>query len=269
MTTKSSGYRDQFRAEPGKKIDLSKIHTDDKGGFGDKAAVAKRVDQCREQMRDLQIRLFAERERAVLVCLQGMDSAGKDSVINHVFSAINLMGCEVTSFKPPSELERAHDFLWRHHRATPARGMVGLHNRSHYEAVVIERVEKIVDTATCKRRFDAINNFERMLSEEGTTVVKFFLHISKDEQADRFKARRDDPMKRWKMTPADTAQREKWDENMAAYADAIAHTSTATAPWYIVPSNHKWFRDLVISEIMRETLESLKILLPSRPGNAK
>ena len=269
MTVAAFKYRDRFRAVPLKKIDLSKIESGEKGGFDGKKDVANRVDECRNQMRDLQIRLFAEHKRAVLVCLQGMDSAGKDSVINHVFSAINLMGCEVTSFKTPSELERTHDFLWRHHKATPARGMVGLHNRSHYEAVVIERVKKIIDSATGKKRFDAINDFECMLSEEGTTVVKFFLHISKDEQAARFKARLDDPMKRWKMTPADNEQRAHWDANMSAYADAITHTSTALAPWYVVPSNHKWYRDLVVCEVMCETLESLKLPLPPQPGNAK
>ena len=137
-----------------------------------------------------------------------------------------------------------------------------MHNRSHYEAVVIERVEKIIDSATRKKRFDAINDFERMLSEDGTTVLKFFLHISKDEQAARFKARLNDPLKRWKMTPADEAQRAHWDDNIAAYADAIAHTSTAVAPWYIVPSNHKWYRDLVVCEVMCETLESLAIPEP-------
>ena len=262
MTGAAFEYRDRFRAVSRKKIDLSKIEPAEKGGFDGKKDVAKRVDECRNQMRDLQIRLFAEHKRAVLVCLQGMDSAGKDSVINHVFSAINLMGCQVTSFKTPSERELAHDFLWRHHRATPSRGMVGLHNRSHYEAVVIERVKKIIDSATRKKRFDAINNFERMLSEDGTTVLKFFLHISKDEQAARFKARLDDPLKRWKMTPADEEQRAHWDDNIAAYADAIAHTSTAVAPWYIVPSNHKWYRDLVVCEVMCETLESLAIPEP-------
>ena len=213
-------------------------------------------------MRSLQAALYAERKRAVLVCLQGMDGAGKDSVINNVFSAINPMGCRVTSFKAPTELERAHDFLWRHHQAAPEAGMVALFNRSHYEAVVVERVEKIIDVETCKARFVEINDFERMLSNAGTTVIKFYLHISKDEQLTRFKARLDDPLKLWKISAADFEQRAKWDDNLAAYADAVAHTSTATAPWYIIPSNRKWYRDLVISEIVTGTLENLAITPP-------
>ncbi len=259
MMANGSSMRGRFLAEPGKKIDLARIATDDTGGFSGKADVAERFERSRTRMRDLQVRLFAERKRAVLVCLQGMDSAGKDGVINHVFSAVNLMGCEVTSFKTPSDLERAHDFLWRHHRATPARGMIGVHNRSHCEAVVIERVEKIVDHDTCKARYQSIVDFECMLGQEGTTVIKIFLHISKEEQAERFKARLADPLKRWKMTPADTAQRALWDENMAAYEEAIAKTSTKLAPWVIVPSDRKWYRDLVVSELMVETLEGLKL----------
>ncbi|MDZ4840630.1 MAG: PPK2 family polyphosphate kinase [Hyphomicrobium aestuarii] len=265
MTNAKSDYRTRFGVSSGKKLDLSKIDPDDNGEFDGKDAVAKRIDECRSRMQELQTMLYAEHKRAVLVCLQGMDSAGKDGVINHVFSAINQMGCRVTSFKQPTPLERAHDFLWRHHLAVPEAGIVALFNRSHYEAVVVERVDKIIDKATCKRRFDEINDFERMLASAGTTVVKLFLHISKDEQLARFKARLDDPLKVWKIGLDDFEQRAKWDDNLAAYEDAITNTSTATAPWYIVPSNRKWYRDLVISEIMTETFENMELALPTPP----
>lgn len=267
MRKVEAGYRARHVATPGKKVDLGKIDPNDDGGFDGKAAVANRLAECRERMRLLQAALYAERKRAVLVCLQGMDAAGKDGVINNVFSAINLMGCQVTSFKVPTDLERAHDFLWRHHQAAPAAGMIGLFNRSHYEAVVVERVENIVDIDTCTARFAEINDFERMLSNAGTIVIKLFLHISKDEQLARFKARLDDPLKVWKISLSDFAQREKWDANLAAYGDTIATTSTSIAPWYIIPSNRKWYRDLVISEIVVETLESLTIAPPRPPSD--
>ena len=259
---KAIDFSAQYGNAPGTKLNLAKIDTNEDGGFDGKAAVAARLDGCRARLHDFQVRLYAERKRAVLVCLQGMDSAGKDSVINHVFSAVDLMGCQVTSFKKPSELEMGHDFLWRHHLAMPARGMIGLHNRSHYEAVVIERVQKIVDDKTCKRRIAEINAFELMLSNAGTTIIKFFLHISKDEQLARFKARLDDPLKHWKIGEADFDQRERWDDNIAAYEDAIAATSTAHAPWYVIPANRKWYRDLAISEIVTATLEKLTIPEP-------
>ena len=207
MSKSESDYRTRHVAAPGKKDDFRKIDPNQDGGLDSKAAVANRLAECRERMRSLQAALYAERKRAVLVCLQGMDGAGKDSVINNVFSAINPMGCRVTSFKAPTELERAHDFLWRHHQAAPEAGMVALFNRSHYEAVVVERVEKIIDVETCKARFVEINDFERMLSNAGTTVIKFYLHISKDEQLTRFKARLDDPLKLWKISAADFEQR--------------------------------------------------------------
>ena len=259
---KDIDFSARYGIAPGKKLNLAKTGPNEDGGLDGKAAVSARLDECRERLHNFQVRLYAERKRAVLVCLQGMDSSGKDSVINHVFSAVDLMGCEVTSFKKPSELEMGHDFLWRHHQAMPARGMIGLHNRSHYEAVVIERVQKIVDDKTCKRRIAEINAFELMLSNAGTTIIKFFLHISKDEQLVRFKARLDDPLKHWKIGEADFDQRERWDDNIAAYEDAIAATSTAHAPWYVIPANRKWYRDLAISEIMTATLEKLAIPQP-------
>ena len=262
-----TGYRDRFRVAPGKKANFANRDPNDDDGLDGKTAGAARLEECRKLLHELQIKLYAQRKHAILVCVQGMDSAGKDGVVNHVFNAVDLMGCTVTSFKQPSALESAHDFLWRHHLAAPARGMIGLHNRSHYEAVVIERVEKIIDAKTCKKRFDDINNFEVMLTNAGTTVIKFFLHISKDEQLARFKARLDDPLKLWKISQADFDQRERWDSNMAAYEDAISNTSTDHAPWYIVPSNRKWFRDLAISEIMTETLAKLAIPLPDPPAN--
>lgn len=259
---KDIDFRDRHGTAPGKSFNLAKLDADDNGGFDGKSAVTARIDACRAKLHDLQVKLYAERKRAVLVCLQGMDGAGKDSVTNRVFNAIDLMGCVVTSFKKPSELEQAHDFLWRHHLAMPARGMIGLHNRSHYEAVVVERVLGIIDEKTCKRRYEEINEFEQMLTNAGTTVIKFFLHISKDEQLVRFKDRLDDPLKHWKIAEADFDQREKWGENQSAYEDAMTATNTASAPWYVIPANRKWYRDLAISEIVTATLEKLAIPVP-------
>ena len=254
--------RSRHAITPGAKVGLNDIDPNETNGFDGRGAVEARMVQIPDLLREQQTKLYAERQRAVLVCLQGMDSAGKDGVIRHVFSAMNPMGCRVTSFKQPAAQEKAHDFLWRYHAAVPEKGWVGIFNRSHYESAVVERVQKLIDRAACSRRFAQINDFERMMVENGTTILKFFLHISKDEQLARFKARLDDPLKRWKISEADYQQRELWEDHMAAYADAISKTSTAVAPWYIIPSNHKWFRDFAIGEIVTETLEDLAIAVP-------
>jgi PPK2 family polyphosphate:nucleotide phosphotransferase len=257
----------RYRLPLGKPADLSMCDPAENGGWDGKGDVAKRLEACRDRMRELQEQMYAEGRQSVLVCLQGMDTAGKDGVINRVFNAINPMGCHVTSFKVPSQSERSHDFLWRHHVATPAAGMIALHNRSHYEAVVTERVLGIVDTETTQRRYEDINAFENLLSHSGTTLLKFYLHISKDEQLDRLKARLDDPLKYWKLSIGDFEQRQKWNDHMTAYNDAITATNTVNAPWFIVPSNYKWFRDLVIAEITVEALEKLTIAKPKVPSN--
>ena len=255
-------FRNRYRIAPGSKIALHDVYPDDTNGFQNRLAVEARMAELHGRLSELQTKLYAEHRRAVLVCLQGMDSAGKDGVITHVFSSMNPMGCRVTSFKQPTGLEQAHDFLWRHHAAVPERGWVGVFNRSHYEAAIVESVLKLIDQEACKKRYAEINDFERMLTGAGTTVLKFFLHISKEEQLARFKARLDDPMKRWKISEADYRQREVWDEHMAAYSSAISHTSTAHAPWHVIPSNHKWFRDLAVSEILASAFDELAISDP-------
>ena len=255
-------FCNRYRVAPGSKIELHGINPDDTNGIEDRAAVEARMAELHGRLGELQTKLYAERQRAVLVCLQGMDSAGKDGVIRHVFSAMNPMGCRVTSFKQPTAQEQAHDFLWRYHAVMPEKGWVGIFNRSHYESAVVESVQKLIDQETCQKRYTQIDDFERMLTGAGTTILKFFLHISKGEQLARFKARLDDPMKRWKNSEADYRQREVWHEHMAAYGSAISQTSTARAPWHVIPSNHKWFRDLALGEILVSALEELAISDP-------
>ena len=182
----------------------------------------------------------------MLVVLQGIDAAGKDGTIRHVMGAFNPQGCPVTSFKVPSADELAHDFLWRIHRRVPGKGEIGVFNRSHYEDVLVVRVHDIVPKAVWSRRYDQINAFEQMLAEEGTTIVKFFLYIDKDEQRERFQARLDDPAKRWKFRLGDLEERKRWDDYIAAYEDALSRCSTDDAPWYVIPSNRKWFRNLAV-----------------------
>lgn len=254
--------RNRLRVAPNARIKLADIEPDQNGGLEGRDASADRLEVLRQSLKELQTRLYAERKRSVLICLQGMDSAGKDGVINHVFSAMNPLGCRVASFKQPTAQEKAHDFLWRFHTVVPDHGWVQIFNRSHYEAVVADRVQHVIDEAACKARYGEIRAFEDLLARSGTTIIKLFLHISKEEQLARFKARLDDPMKRWKISNSDYEQRGLWDEYMVAYENALSHTSTAAAPWYIIPSNRKWFRDLAAAEIVTATLNDLAIALP-------
>jgi PPK2 family polyphosphate:nucleotide phosphotransferase len=205
----------------------------------------------------LQEALYAQNRHSVLVVLQGMDTSGKDGVLRHVFSGINPQGCHVTSFKKPSEAEADRDFLWRVHNAIPAKGEIGVFNRSHYEDVLIVRVHKFVPEGVWAKRYDTINEFERYLSENHVTILKFMLHISKDEQKRRLQARLDDPSKRWKFNPQDVAERTHWNAYMDAYQDALARCSTPWAPWHAIPANKKWYRNWAIAKILRATLESL------------
>lgn len=217
------------------------------------------------RLRDLQDRLWAEATRAVLVVLQGIDAAGKDGTIHKVMEAFNPQGCPVTSFKVPSSEELAHDYLWRVHQHVPRKGEIGIFNRSHYEAVLVERVHAIVPKRVWSRRYVQINDFERMLTDNGTTIVKFFLQIDRDEQRRRFQARVDDPTKRWKFSMGDLDDRSLWAEYRRAFDDALTRTSTSFAPWYVIPSNHKWFRDLAVSSVLAETLADLKPAYPPEP----
>ena len=206
---------------------------------------------------DLQYLLWAENRRALLIVLQGMDTSGKDGVVRHVFSGVNPTGVRVTSFKKPSEIELDHDFLWRIHAATPARGEIGVFNRSHYEDVLVVRVHGLVEEKVWRKRYDTINVFEQVLADGGTTILKFFLHISRDEQRERLKARLDDPSKHWKFQPSDIEERKKWDDYQSAYEDALSTCSTDPAPWFVVPSDRKWYQRWAIGEIVRETLEKM------------
>lgn len=251
-----------YLAKPGKAFRIEDWPTRANGAFKDKSEAEAACAKLREKLIDLQELLYAEGKHALLIVFQAMDAGGKDGAIEHVFSGVNPQGCHVTSFKAPSTLERSHDFLWRHHLAMPRRGMIGIHNRSHYEALLVERVRKIAPEKVWKRRFDHINAFERMLADEGTTILKFFLHISKDEQKERLQARLDEPHKRWKFNPGDLEERARWDDYMAAFDDVVKRTSTEHAPWYVVPSDRKWFRNWVISDVIVRTLESLEMDWP-------
>ena len=244
-----------IKVDPGEKVRLAKTDTDRAAGLT-KSAGNARLAALSEQLGELQELLFAARQHAVLVILQGMDTSGKDGTIKHVMSNVNPLGCRVEAFKVPTEEELAHDFLWRVHTVTPARGMMTIFNRSHYEDVVVVRVHDLVPKSVWEARYDQIVDFERTLADNGTLILKFFLHISREEQEERLLAREQDPSKAWKLSAADWRERERWDDYMQAYEDAIVRTSTKDAPWHIVPADKKWFRNLAIAEAIVETLES-------------
>lgn len=247
---------------PDTKVRLADFDADDTGNYKNKAQAEAKLDAHRKRLFELQELLYAEDKRALLVVLQGMDGAGKDGTIRHIFTGVNPQGCQVTSFKVPSEEELQHDFLWRVHKAAPRRGMIGIFNRSHYEDVLVVRVHQNLSDKEVKRRFEEINDFERELSDHGTHILKFFLHISEDEQKKRLQARLDHPQKYWKVSPSDLTERQYWDDYQNAYEDALSHCSTKYAPWYIVPANHKWYRNVAISEILLDTLDAFKMKYP-------
>jgi len=251
-----------FRVEPGKKVDLSKWPTDDTGPFKDKSQAKDEIKKHVNRLIELQELLYASASHSVLIVLQAMDTGGKDGAISHVFSGVNPQGCNVTSFKAPSHDELAHDYLWRYHQACPKRGMMEIFNRSHYESVLVERVHEIVTEDVWSQRFEQINAFERTLIAENTLILKFFLHISKQEQKRRLEARLDDKTKRWKFSPADLAERKYWDEYTKAFEDALRYCSTEEAPWYVVPSDHKWFRNWVLSATIVKAMEKLDLKYP-------
>jgi PPK2 family polyphosphate:nucleotide phosphotransferase len=256
-------YGKKFRVEPGSKIKLDAIDAGYKGEHEDKDSAQPEVDRYVQRLHDLQYLMYAENQRSLLIVLQGMDAAGKDGTISHVLAAMNPQGCRVYGFKTPSAEELAHDYLWRIHQATPRKGYVAVFNRSHYEDVLDVRVHNLVPKETWAKRYDEINAFEKQLSNEGTHILKFYLHIDKEEQLARFKQRLDDPGRHWKISQSDYAEREFWHEYQEAYEEAISKCSTAYAPWYIIPSNHKWFRNLAVSQIVVNTLESLNMKLPA------
>jgi PPK2 family polyphosphate:nucleotide phosphotransferase len=256
--------RSVLRVAPGSHVDLSKIDPGNTHGF-DKEGGKDVVDGLLDRLTELQERLWAEQQRAVLVVLQGIDAAGKDGTIRKVMTAFNPQGCPVSSFKVPSTEELAHDYLWRIHKRTPAKGEIGIFNRSHYEDVLVVRVHDIVPKQIWSARYDQIVSFEDHLAANGTTIVKFFLYIDKDEQRERFQARYDDPTKHWKFALGDLEERKRWDDYIAAYEDALSKTSTKAAPWYVIPANHKWFRDLAVASILESTLEDVDPQYP--PGD--
>lgn len=230
----------------------------------DEKTTAK-LDKAIKRLDELQDLFYAEKKRALLIVLQGMDAAGKDGTIRHVMSGVSPQGCAVTSFKVPNSEELAHDFLWRIHKAVPEKGMFGIFNRSHYEDVLVVRVHQLVPKDVWKARYGEINRFEKNLAENGVTLLKFFLHISREEQEKRFQERLHDPRKKWKFSKADAAERKRWDDYVAAYEAALSHCSTEHAPWFIIPSDHKWFRNLAISRILVETLEGFDMHYPKSP----
>ena len=249
--------------EPGKKIKLSERDPQDIGDFkGGKEEGLKAISKLNEKLQELQELLYAEGRHKVLVVLQAMDTGGKDGAIRRVFDGVNPQGVKVASFKVPTGEELAHDFLWRIHKQTPESGEIVIFNRSHYEDVLVVRVHGYVDKNVWSKRYEQINAFEKILAENGTTILKFFLHISKDEQKERLQARLDDPTKHWKFSLGDLDERKLWGDYQAAYEDVLNKTSSTHAPWYIVPANRKWYRDLVISKVLVETLENLNMKYP-------
>jgi PPK2 family polyphosphate:nucleotide phosphotransferase len=226
----------------------------------------KRLAKLGERMDVLQNALYAESKRAVLVVLQARDGAGKDSTIRRVFGRLNPLGCTVSAFKVPTPLELSHDFLWRAHQAVPAKGTIGVFNRSHYEDVLVVRVHRLVPEEVWRPRYEQINQFERLLTQNGVTTLKFFLHISKDEQRERLRERLDDPAKYWKFNPADLGEREKWDEYTRAYQDMLSRTSTADSPWFVVPADNKLPRDVLVAKVVVEALERLDPRFPGPPA---
>ena len=252
----------RFRVAPGKRLKLNDCEPGLKDhGESHKKAVGE-TELLRKKLRELQELLYADRRFSLLICLQGMDTAGKDGTIHHVMGAMNPQGCRVVGFKQPSADEAAHDFLWRIHRAVPASGEVVVFNRSHYEDVLVVRVHNLVPETVWSGRYERINAFEQGLVEAGTHILKFYLHISKEEQLSRFKDRLDDPAKRWKISEADYAERKHWDEYTAAYEEALSRCSTEAAPWFVIPANRKWLRNLAVIRIVVEYLEGLGLRFP-------
>ena len=255
-------YRKSFLVEPGQKLRLSRIDPSSKEKHETSETVAAELEAFRQKLTRLQALLYAAHKHSLLIVLQAMDAGGKDGTVNHVFAAFNAQGTTVTGFKQPTPLERDHDFLWRVHPHVPGPGKVAIFNRSHYEDVLITRVHKLIDEATCKARYEQIRCFERGLADNGTCILKFFLHISREEQLARFAERMQDPARNWKISESDYTERELWDDYIAAFQDAMEATSTKHAPWFVIPANHKWARNLAVSRIVVESLEELDMAFP-------
>jgi PPK2 family polyphosphate:nucleotide phosphotransferase len=259
----------KFRIEPGKRAHLGRRNPADLSTFPDRTAAEAQSAKDVTAIDDLQIRLYAESKRALLVVLQGIDSAGKDGTIRHVFKETSPLGIMVTAFRQPTEVEASRDFLWRAHVACPRHGYIGIFNRSHYEDVLVGRVRKLAPRHEVEARYRQINDFEKLLTETGTTILKLMLHISKKEQRERLQARLDEPKSRWKFNPGDLDDRKLWDKYMAAYELMLDKCSTPWAPWHVIPSDHKWARNAAIAAIVRETLETMDPQYPKPSWDPK
>jgi PPK2 family polyphosphate:nucleotide phosphotransferase len=247
---------------PGARFALKEFETDYTGPYESKKAAREKTVTNLQRLNELQEMLYAQDKHALLIVLQAMDAGGKDGTIKHVMGAFNPQGVQVTPFKAPTEEEMGHDFLWRVHRAVPRRGMIGIFNRSHYEDVLIVRVKDLVPKTVWRKRYDHINNFEKLLADSGVTIVKFYLHTSKAEQKERLLERQTTPDKQWKFNPGDLEERKRWDAYMAAFEDALTHCNTKHAPWYVIPADHKWYRNLIVSQVLIDTLEKLDLRYP-------
>ena len=257
----------RYRVKSGQQVHLNQYDPQDCSAFeGSKEDSEEVLDQLTNTLETLQELLYAENKQRLLIVLQGMDTSGKDGVIRHVFEGVNPQGVRVASFKAPSPLELSHDYLWRIHQQAPARGEMVIFNRSHYEDVLVVRVHNLVPAETWRKRYEHINAFEKMLADEGTTILKFFLHISKDEQKERLLDRLKEPDKHWKFNPGDLEERKYWKDYTHAYEEALSQTSTDYAPWYVVPANRKWYRNLVIATLLVDTLKQLN---PQPPAALK
>jgi PPK2 family polyphosphate:nucleotide phosphotransferase len=256
-------YEGKFRIKPGKKLKLKRVDPSFKGRHESEQQAAVEIEHYRHEMAKMQLLLYAEAKHSVLVVLQALDAGGKDGTINHVLSALNPQGAKVVGFKQPTPAEQAHDFLWRVHPHAPGKGEFAIFNRSHYEDVLVPRVHKLIDKKIWEARYERIRAFEELLAENDTLILKFFLHISKAEQLARFEERLEDPHRNWKISEADYTERAYWDSYLAAFEDAITATCAKHAPWYVIPANHKWFRNLAVSQIIAEGLKDLGMSYPA------
>jgi PPK2 family polyphosphate:nucleotide phosphotransferase len=261
MSHSNSNLAARLVVKPGSKVHLRDAEASETHGYTKETAAEPTLNDL-ARLTALQERLFAEQKHPILVVLQGIDTSGKDGTIRHVMTALNPQGCRIAGFGVPTAVESAHDYLWRIHAQTPANGEIVVFNRSHYESVLVVRVHELVPKEQWRPRFDEINAFEQLLAAEGTTIVKFFLHIDREEQRRRLQARYDDPTKHWKFKMGDLEERKRWDDYMAAYEDVLSRCSTDAAPWYVVPANRKWFRNLAIGEILADRIEALEPAYP-------
>ncbi len=262
-------WKSPYLIKPASKVRLAHRSASDTGDLKDKDAAESLLKEHRKKLDDLQNLFYASQTTALLIVLQGMDTAGKDGTIRHIFSGVNPQGCNVASFKVPTALEQRHDFLWRCQLQVPPRGMIGIFNRSHYEDVLSPRVHGKLSVKQARQHMDEINAWERTLADNDVVILKFFLHISQEEQTERLQARIDTPDKHWKLSPADFAERQYWDDYMDAYEDILERTSHKHAPWFVIPADHKWYRDVAISNLLVDTMRGLKLRYPAATFDPK